>query len=71
MWQRPSGSDWLDFMLSLSVICKILPFSFFFVLYKFELQAPDEEFEEFLRQQVGELCPGDQNKVEFMHFMSM
>ncbi|MCO5549161.1 hypothetical protein L7F22_002628 [Adiantum nelumboides] len=25
--------------------------------------APDEEFEEFLRQQVGELCPGDQNEM--------
>lgn len=25
--------------------------------------APDEEFEEFLRQQFGELCPGDQNEM--------
>ncbi|KAH7289895.1 hypothetical protein KP509_30G023100 [Ceratopteris richardii] len=25
--------------------------------------APDEEFEEFLRQQVGELCSGDQNEM--------
>ncbi|KAI5058812.1 hypothetical protein GOP47_0026982 [Adiantum capillus-veneris] len=25
--------------------------------------APDEEFEEFLRQQLGELCPGDQNEM--------
>lgn len=25
--------------------------------------APDEEFEEYLRQQLGELCPGDQNEM--------
>ena len=41
---------------------------FFALLYKFDWQAPDEEFEEFLRQQAGELCPGDKNEVDFGPF---
>jgi hypothetical protein len=40
--------------------------SFLALLDKFEWQAPDEEFEEFLRLQVGEQCPGDENEVTFI-----
>ena len=34
-------------------------FGFFFITH----QAPDEEFEDFLKQQEGMLCPSDQNEV--------
>ena len=35
----------------------------FFGFFFFTHQAPDDEFEEFLRQQEGMRCPGDQNEV--------
>jgi hypothetical protein len=47
---------------TLSVII-IVPFVDNFETSYVDLQAPDEEFEEYLRQFIGEEYSGDQNEV--------